>query len=128
MGPLSRAVTKRYFQTISTQPSPLIGDRFHFYHADLGPTNILLADDGPIKAVLDWESPGLYPKFWNSLKPYRSGGFNLDTPDDSRYECVDLLELKLSELGFTLDHGHVDWQKTLYLTFFSVSELHDAAP
>jgi hypothetical protein len=106
-------------------PLPPIGDRFHFYHADLGPTNILLSDDGTIKAVLDWESAGYYPKFWIPLKPYWSGGFNLDAPDDSRYDWTDLLESKLSDVGFKLDRSHVEWQKSLDFTFFDLDEFCD---
>lgn len=129
LGPFSRTVTERYFEKLSTRPPPPIGERFHFYHADLGPTNILISDDGTaVEAILDWESAGFYPRFWIALKPYRSGGFNLDAPDDSRYDRTDLLEPKLSEVGFTLHSSHVEWQKTLAFTFFNVSEIHDPAP
>lgn len=100
LGPFSRPAAERYFQRISILPLPSIKEKFHFYHADLGPTNIILSNGGTIKAIIDWESAGYYPKFWIPLKPYRSGGFNLDTPDDSRYDWTDLLESKLSELGF----------------------------
>ncbi|KAE8147512.1 kinase-like domain-containing protein [Aspergillus avenaceus] len=62
LGPFSRIATEKYFQRISPlMPSP-IGDRFHFYHADLGPTNILLTDDGAVRAIIDWESAGYFPK------------------------------------------------------------------
>ncbi|GAB1194472.1 hypothetical protein APSETT444_003718 [Aspergillus pseudonomiae] len=117
LGPLSRTVAERYLQKMSTQSPPPIGDRFHFYHADLSPTNTLISDDS-----------GFYPKFWIPLKPYRSGGFNLDVPDDSRYDWTDLFESKLSDVGFTLDHNHVEWQKSLVFTFFDVNELRDATP
>jgi hypothetical protein len=111
---------------MSTQPPPAIGDKFYFYHTDLGPTNILISDDGStVTAILDWESAGFYPKFWIPLKPYRSGGFSLDIPDDSRYDWVDILESSLANVGFTLDHDHVRWQKTLDFTLFNLSELHE---
>ncbi|GFF76812.1 hypothetical protein IFM62136_09413 [Aspergillus lentulus] len=126
LGPFSRIEAEKYFLRISTMPLPPIGDRFYFYHADLGPTNILLSDDGTIEAILDWESAGYYPKFWIPLKPYRSGGFNLDAPDDSRYDWTDLLESKLSDVGFRLDRNHVEWQKSLDFTFFDLDELCDA--
>lgn len=86
LGPFSRIAAEKYFNRISTLPAPPIGDKFHFYHSDLSPTNILLTDNGAVKAILDWESAGYYPKFWIPLKPYRSGGFNLDIADDSRYD------------------------------------------
>ncbi|RHZ48757.1 aminoglycoside phosphotransferase family protein [Aspergillus thermomutatus] len=126
LGPFSRTDAEKYFLRISTMPLPPIGDRFHFYHADLGPTNILLSDDGTIEAILDWESAGYYPKFWIPLKPYRSGGFNLDVPDDSRYDWTDLLESKLSDVGFKLHRNDVEWQKSLAFTFFDLDELRDA--
>ena len=102
---------------------PTIGKKFHFYHADLGPTNILILDDGTVTAILDWESAGVYSKFWIPLKPYRSGGFNLDVQDDSRFEWTDLLESHLANVGFPLDHDHVKWQKSLDFTFFELGEL-----
>ena len=46
--------------------------------------------------------------------------------DDSRYDWTDLLKLKLSNVGFQLDHNHVAWQKSLDLTHFDVHELSDA--
>jgi hypothetical protein len=111
---------------MSNQSPPAIGDKFYFYHTDLGPTNILISDDGStVTAILDWESAGFYPKFWIPLKPYRSGGFNLDIPDDSRYDWVDIFESSLANVGFTLDHDHVRWQKTLDFTLFNLSKLHE---
>ncbi|KAL3459657.1 hypothetical protein BJX64DRAFT_291005 [Aspergillus heterothallicus] len=123
LGPFSHSMAKRYFQRISTQQLPIIGDEFHFYHSDLGPTNILVSGDGTVVSILDWESAGFYPRFWIALKPYRSRGFNLDSPDDARYEWVDLLLSKLADLGFVLDHEHVKWHKTLNYTYFDVGEL-----
>ncbi|OJJ66939.1 hypothetical protein ASPBRDRAFT_200552 [Aspergillus brasiliensis CBS 101740] len=91
-GPFSLVTAEKYFNRMSTIPAPPIGDRFYFYHSDLSPTNILLTDDGFVGAILDWESAGYYPKFWIPLKPYRSGGFNLDIEDNSRYDWTDLLD------------------------------------
>ncbi|KAB8273583.1 hypothetical protein BDV30DRAFT_109420 [Aspergillus minisclerotigenes] len=59
---------------------------------------------------------------------YRSGGFNLDIPGDSRYDWRDLFVSKLPDEGFTPDHGHVGWQKTLNFTFFNINEHYDATP
>lgn len=123
LGPLSRALTEKYLRRISTQPMPCISDEFHFYHADLGPTNIIISDDGVVEGILDWESAGFYPKFWIPLKPYRSRGFNLEGPSDSCYAWVDLLISKLSDMGFELDPSHVKWHKTLCLTYFDIGEI-----
>lgn len=102
-----------------------IGEKFHFYRADLGPTNTLILDDGTITAILDWDSAGFYPKFWIPLKLYRSEGFNLDAPDDSRYKWTDILKLQFANVGFPFDHDHVMWQKALDSTFFKLGELDD---
>ncbi|GKZ28346.1 hypothetical protein AbraIFM66950_003603 [Aspergillus brasiliensis] len=126
LGPFSLVTAEKYFNRMSTMPAPPIGDRFYFYHSDLSPTN-LLTDDGYVGAILDWESAGYYPKFWIPLKPYRSGGFKLDIEDNSRYDWTNLLESHLSELGFKLDHSHVEWQKSLNKTYFDVHELCDAS-
>ena len=95
----------------------------HFYHANLGPTNIILSDDGFVKGILDWESAGFYPRFWISLTPYRSNRFNLDVPNDSHYTWADLLISKLSDMGFALDPEDVTWHKSLNLSDFDLSEL-----
>ncbi|TQB67536.1 hypothetical protein MPDQ_005331 [Monascus purpureus] len=110
LGPLTRIAAQKYFQRISTLPPPSIGDRFHFYHADLGPTNILLSDGGDVVAIID------------------CGGFNLDTSDSSRYDWTDLLESKLSNLGFILDRKDVEWQKSLDFTFFDLDEFGEGPP
>lgn len=118
LGPFSLPIFKRYLQRISRLPAPLAGDTFHFYHADLGPTNILVSEDGQVKAVLDWESAGFYPRFWISLKPYISAGFYLAPTATDRYEWVDILEEKLSAIGFELNAKHVEWNKCVDLQFF----------
>lgn len=50
---------------------------FHFYHADLGPSNIIVAG-GAIQAIIDWESAGFYPRFWIATKPSVSPGLDFD--------------------------------------------------
>jgi hypothetical protein len=60
-----------------------IGETFHFYHADLGPTNILISDNGEeISGIIDWESAGVYPRFWIGTKPLVSAGFYLSPGQD----------------------------------------------
>ncbi|KAL4933284.1 uncharacterized protein BDV17DRAFT_286960 [Aspergillus undulatus] len=58
LGPMSTDTFERYLQRISKSKSPPATDKFHYYHADLGPTNILILEEGKINAVLDWESAG----------------------------------------------------------------------
>tara|TARA_R110002003_G_scaffold657_3_gene21049 strand:+ start:5675 stop:6337 length:663 start_codon:yes stop_codon:yes gene_type:complete len=50
---------------------------FNFYHADLGPKNILVARDGSIAGVIDWESAAYYPRFWLGTQPLVSSGFHI---------------------------------------------------
>ncbi|KAL4899053.1 hypothetical protein BDW74DRAFT_184055 [Aspergillus multicolor] len=52
---------------------------------DLGPTNILVTDDGVVTELLDWESAGFYPKFWIALKPYLSAEYYLPPDIEDRY-------------------------------------------
>lgn len=96
---------------------------FHFYHADLGPTNILVSKHGEVTGVLDWESAGFYPEYWICLKPYISAGFFLDLSGESRFEWVHIFGHKLSELGFEFSEEHAQWFKQLDRKFFEVNEV-----
>jgi len=51
--------------------------KFYFYHADLGPSNIIVKEDGSIVGIIDWESAAFYPMFWLGTKPLVSAGFLL---------------------------------------------------
>ncbi|KAE8371337.1 kinase-like protein [Aspergillus bertholletiae] len=42
-----------------------------FTHADLCPRNIIV-DNGKVAAVIDWESGGWYPEYWEYTKPHVS--------------------------------------------------------
>ncbi|KAI9369692.1 hypothetical protein BJX61DRAFT_133567 [Aspergillus egyptiacus] len=117
LGPMSASSHQKYLQRISRTYRPPATAAFHFYHADLGPTNLLISDDGKIKAILDWESAGFYPEYWVTLKPYMSLGFYLPAADN-RYAWADLLIAKLAERGFVLDMACVEWYKGLDLGFF----------
>jgi Phosphotransferase enzyme family len=63
---------------------PAFGDKFHFYHADLGPTNIMVSDDGHVNGILDWEYAAFYPLFCVSTKPFISACFFLKGADDRK--------------------------------------------
>jgi hypothetical protein len=122
LGPFPSHTFVKYLQRISKRPTPNFEDIFHLYHADLGPSNILVSQDGEVRGILDWESAAFYPDFWVSLKPYISAGFLLNS-NESRHEWVDLFETKLSEIGFTLDMDHVEWYKSLDMNFFDITEV-----
>lgn len=123
LGPLARALFEKYLQRISaeSQNTPPV-DRFHFYHADLGPTNILVANDGTVQGILDWKSAGFYPRFWITAKPYMSAGYCLQFSRDARFDWTGLLQNKLHGFGFVLDMSVVEWYKGLNLEFFNVKE------
>ena len=49
-----------------------------FAHGDLNPWNILVTYDGHLSAILDWESAGWYPEYWDYTTPcifQRPGAF-----------------------------------------------------
>lgn len=39
-----------------------VGSTFHFYHADLSPTNVIVSTEGSVTAILDWESAAFCPR------------------------------------------------------------------
>lgn len=96
-GPFTADLLKSYIGDASID----IGSTFHFYHADLGPSNIILDDDGHLVAIIDWESAAFYPRFWIATKPLFSAGFNLAGSD--RSEWAFLLSNALERRGFKAD-------------------------
>ena len=78
LGTLSQEAMQAYLTSISTAPPPDIDPEFHFYHADLGPTNIMVSDDGRLSGIIDWESAAYYPRFWLATKPLVAWAFSLD--------------------------------------------------
>jgi len=81
LGPLSWTEMKAYLSNISDEPAPQFDQAFPFYHCDLGPTNILVSDDGEsIAAVIDWEAAAYFPSFWVATKPASTWPFRLEEP------------------------------------------------
>lgn len=39
-----------------------------FTHGDLAPRNILVQEDGTVTAIVDWETAGWYPEYWEYTK------------------------------------------------------------
>lgn len=76
------------------------GEEFHFYHADLSPSNIMVADDGAVTGILDGNSAAFSPRMWIGTKPQVSYGFMLEDIDRDRSEWRDLLVLALEERQF----------------------------
>jgi len=88
---LSRQLATRY---------PDIGC-FYYYHADLGPGNIIVSESGNVEGIIDWESAGFYPRFWIASKPMLSPGFYLSPAEGTNREAWrDLLRRMLQKEGF----------------------------
>lgn len=49
-------------------PRPRI-QRFHYSHADLGPTEIMVLEDGVVGGLIDWDFVGHDPPFWIATNP-----------------------------------------------------------
>lgn len=64
LGPLSQAELQSYLTKIHPDTQLEVGEFFHFYRTDLGPTNTLVSDEGELSGIIDWESAGFYPRFW----------------------------------------------------------------
>ena len=66
--------------------APPFIEAFHFYHQDMGPTNVLIVDPIPeenselplISAIIDWEDAGYYPHWWICTAPLVSGAYRLN--------------------------------------------------
>ncbi|KAL3477307.1 hypothetical protein BJX99DRAFT_257561 [Aspergillus californicus] len=76
---------------------------FAFYHADLGPGNIIVEDipkNGTI-GIIDREVAGVFPKGWIRTKFRISSGLNLpDSVTDGRHWWRWEVQKSLGELGF----------------------------
>ncbi|CZS91143.1 uncharacterized protein RAG0_01900 [Rhynchosporium agropyri] len=57
-----------YLSTVAPGSRLDVGDLFHFYHADIGPTNVMIFES-TVTGILDWESAAYYPRFWLATKP-----------------------------------------------------------
>lgn len=107
--------TVEQLESYLRNPSIATGPDFYFYHADLGPTNIILDDDNNVAAVIDWESAAFYPRFWIATKPLVSAGFYLSCGDrGDRHEWAELLSRALEAKGFEADmEMYQRWRATL---------------
>ncbi|KAE9989986.1 hypothetical protein EG327_001998 [Venturia inaequalis] len=101
LGPFKPHELAQYLGESQLATLPVIPDTFYFYHADLGPTNIIISKEGHIEGVLDWESAGFFPKFWIATKPLISAGFNLPQESDAdRYAWANMFSAALEVEGF----------------------------
>lgn len=100
---------------ISTEPPPAIDPPFHFYHADLGPTDIMISEDGNlVTGIIDWESAAYYPRFWVATKPGYAGAFWLECETDDPKLWGQLLGQALDASGYkALDTTFRRWSKSV---------------
>src|SRR4051812_47848167 len=81
LGPFSGSEMKTYMSRISSKPVPEFDESLLLYHPDLGPTNIMLSDNGDkISAIIDWEAAAYFPSFWVATKPASNWAFRLSDP------------------------------------------------
>lgn len=110
LGPLTPNQCREAFSTSSATCPAL--EQFHFYHADLGPTNIMVSEDGMVEGVIDWESAGYYPRFWIATKPSVSPGLDLcpAPPGCEEWDWRKSLKTELERLGFPqANTWFMDW-------------------
>lgn len=87
--------------TISTEPPPEVDLPFRFYHADLGPANIMISDDcDVVTGIIDWESAAYYPPFWVATKPVYAGTLWLECETDEPRLCGQPLGHALAASGY----------------------------
>ena len=96
---------------------PSFGKTFHFYHSDLGPTNIMISEEGKVSGIIDWELASFYPRFWITLKPEISAGFYLEPAFEGqiraeRWAWGELLQTALIAEGFEFSDDFVRWYKS----------------
>ena len=101
LGPLTHEDCMSHF-SLPSPDCPALGAEFHFYHPDLGPSNIIISDDGSLAGIIDWEAAGYYPRFWIATKPAFAPGLDFD-PSVAGFEDFEWrkrLRVELENLGF----------------------------
>jgi len=88
--------------------------RFFFYHADLGPGNIIVEPESGRLSIIDFEIAGYFPKAWIRTKFRLSSGMNLshEATSGDRGEWRKQVQIALGAEGFT-DHAEafMQWRK-----------------
>ncbi|CAG9945501.1 unnamed protein product [Clonostachys rosea f. rosea IK726] len=102
---------RNYMLSISNEVPPEIDQEFHFYHAELGPKNIILRENGAVAGIINWESAGYYPSFWVATKPLLDT-FDLECDREEPKSWAHLLRRKLEVHLFTeQDRKYERWVK-----------------
>ncbi|CVL09387.1 uncharacterized protein FMAN_15540 [Fusarium mangiferae] len=75
--------------------------KFHFYHCDLGPGNIIVDTSDSSLGLIDWETAGFVPREWIRTKFCVSDGLNLPVHNhDSRVDWRRRVQRRLDMEGF----------------------------
>ena len=114
VGLLTQKECERYFSEPSEE-CPTIEEDFHFYHPDLGPSNIIISNDGKVAGILDWESAGYYPSFWIATKPTVSPAFNFypQIPEHEDHEWRKRLRDELKQVGYSqIGEWYIKWLRS----------------
>ncbi|VUC36984.1 unnamed protein product [Clonostachys rosea] len=99
LGPWKGEEMRGYMLRISNEEPPEIDNVFHFYHADLGPKNIIIKEDGSLSGIIGWESAAYYPSFWVATKTSLKN-FHLDCDKDYPNQWGDMLRSELEKNHF----------------------------
>jgi len=111
IGPFSSESFASHLATVAPGSCLDVGDLFYFYHADLGPTNIMVLESTVI-GILDWESAAYYPKFWIATKPRLSAGFYLQKDRTDQKAWSNILGDVLEAGGFLQNiDGYNNWKR-----------------
>jgi len=110
LGPFSSKDLASHLSAVAPGSDLDTGSTFYFYHADLGPTNIMVLDNS-ISGILDWESAAYYPRFWIATKPRLSAGFYLQKDRTYPKAWSNMLADMLGFHGFPQDiQGYNKWE------------------
>jgi hypothetical protein len=113
LGPFSLEEMREYLARISSMPAPFIDEDFLFYHADLGPSNIMVAEDGTLSGIIDWEQAAYFPKFWLATKT-ATGAFSLGRGLDDPWLWGTCLARALHFRGYKRNlKEYYDWQENI---------------
>jgi len=79
---LRRNIRLEKFETVANCEKIVSSHRQHyatkFSHGDFAPRNVLVKSDGTIMAIIDWDSAGWFPEYWE----YTKANFTPYAPDD----------------------------------------------
>ncbi|CAI6095175.1 unnamed protein product [Clonostachys chloroleuca] len=102
---------RNYMLRISNEVPPEIDQEFRFYHAELGPKNIILNNNDALACIINWESAAYYPSFWVATKPLLDS-FDLECDRVTPKSWAHILRRKLEVHHFTEQNRVYDrWVK-----------------